>query len=61
MGQSWLNLITVLVKDGVDSDQAEQQLTRLLTFTPAAKRLLPRIMDSVLKTAENHLYSFSYF
>lgn len=39
MGQSWLNSITVRVKDGVDSDQAEQQLTRLLTLRHG-KRLL---------------------
>ncbi|VEB61658.1 ABC transporter [Salmonella enterica subsp. enterica] len=58
MGQSWLNSITVRVKDGVDSDQAEQQLTRLLTLRHGKKDFFTWNMDSVLKTAEkNHLYS----
>lgn len=43
MGQSWLNSITVRVKDGVDSDQAEQQLTRLLTLRHGKKTSSPGI------------------
>lgn len=37
MGQSWLNSITVRVKDGFDSARAEQQLTRLLTLRHGKK------------------------
>lgn len=36
MGQSWLNSITVRVKEGFDSAEAEQQLTRF-TFTAPRK------------------------
>ncbi len=60
MGQSWLNSITVRVKDGVDSDQAEQQLTRLLTLRHG-KKTSSRNMDSVLKTAEKTTYTLQLF
>ncbi len=37
MGQSWLNSITVRVKEGFDSAEAEQQLTRLLSLRHGKK------------------------
>ncbi|EAU8536165.1 TPA: macrolide ABC transporter ATP-binding protein/permease [Salmonella enterica subsp. enterica serovar Potsdam] len=61
MGQSWLNSITVRVKDGVDSDQAEQQLTRLLTLRHGKKDFFTWNMDSVLKTAEKTTYTLQLF
>lgn len=48
------------MKDGVDSDQAEQRLTRLLTLRHG-KDFFTRNMDSVLKTAEKPPILFSYF
>ena len=41
MGQSWLNSITVRVKEGYDSAQAEQQLERLLTLRHGKKDFSP--------------------
>ncbi|ECG8257207.1 macrolide ABC transporter ATP-binding protein/permease MacB [Salmonella bongori] len=61
MGQSWLNSITVRVKDGVNSDQAEQQLTRLLTLRHGKKDFFTWNMDSVLKTAEKTTYTLQLF
>ncbi|SFT53843.1 macrolide transport system ATP-binding/permease protein [Kosakonia arachidis] len=52
MGQSWLNSITVRVKDGYSSEQAEQQLTRLLNLRHGKKDFFVWNMDGVLKTAE---------
>lgn len=61
MGQSWLNSITVRVKDGVNSDLAEQQLTRLLTLRHGKKDFFTWNMDSVLKTAEKTTYTLQLF
>ncbi|EBO9743133.1 macrolide ABC transporter ATP-binding protein/permease [Salmonella enterica] len=61
MGQSWLNSITVRVKDGVNSNQAEQQLTRLLTLRHGKKDFFTWNMDSVLKTAEKTTYTLQLF
>ncbi len=41
MGQSWLNSITVRVKEGFDSAEAEQQLTRLLSLRTERRISLP--------------------
>ncbi|WP_411898671.1 ABC transporter permease, partial [Salmonella enterica] len=61
MGQAWLNSITVRVKDGVDSDQAEQQLTRLLTLRAGKKDFFTSNMDRLLKKAEKTTYTDQLF
>ncbi len=50
MGQSWLNSITVRVKEGFDSAEAEQQLTRLPSLRHGKKDFFTWNMDGVLKT-----------
>ena len=61
MGQSWLNSITVRVKDGYDSAQAEEQLTRLLTLRHGKKDFFTWNMDGVLKTAEKTTRTLQMF
>ncbi len=46
MGQSWLNSITVRVKEGYDSAMAEQQLERLLTLRHGKKDFFTWNMDA---------------
>ncbi|MDQ2229199.1 macrolide ABC transporter ATP-binding protein/permease MacB [Citrobacter portucalensis] len=61
MGQSWLNSITVRVKEGFDSAQAEQQLTRLLTLRHGKKDFFTWNMDGILKTAEKTTRTLQLF
>lgn len=61
MGQSWLNSITVRVKEGYDSSFAEQQLTRLLSLRHGKKDFFVWNMDSVLKTAERTTHTLQLF
>ena len=61
MGQSWLNSITVRVKEGYDSALAEQQLTRLLTLRHGKKDVFTMNMDSILKTAERTTHTLQLF
>ncbi|KNC92819.1 macrolide ABC transporter ATP-binding protein/permease MacB [Trabulsiella odontotermitis] len=61
VGQSWLNSITVRVKEGYDSALAEQQLTRLLTLRHGKKDFFTWNMDSVLKTAERTTHTLQLF
>jgi ABC-type antimicrobial peptide transport system, ATPase component len=61
MGQSWLNSITVRVKEGYDSALAEQQLTRLLTLRHGKKDFFAWNMDSLLKTAERTTHTLQLF
>ncbi|MGL4723642.1 MAG: macrolide ABC transporter ATP-binding protein/permease MacB [Scandinavium sp.] len=61
MGQSWLNSITVRVKDGHDSALAEQQLTRLLSLRHGKKDFFAWNMDSLLKTAERTTHTLQLF
>lgn len=61
MGQSWLNSITVRVKEGYDSSFAEQQLTRLLNLRHGKKDFFVWNMDSVLKTAERTTHTLQLF
>ncbi|ELZ9928332.1 macrolide ABC transporter ATP-binding protein/permease MacB [Cronobacter malonaticus] len=61
MGQSWLNSITVRVKEGYDSGEAEQQLMRLLTLRHGKKDFFTWNMDSVLKTAEKTTRTLQLF
>ncbi|EKY3120074.1 macrolide ABC transporter ATP-binding protein/permease MacB [Cronobacter turicensis] len=61
MGQSWLNSITVRVKEGYDSGEAEQQLTRLLSLRHGKKDFFTWNMDGVLKTAEKTTRTLQLF
>lgn len=61
MGQSWLNSITVRVKEGYDSTLAEQQLSRLLSLRHGKKDVFTWNMDSILKTAERTTHTLQLF
>ncbi|ROP58998.1 macrolide transport system ATP-binding/permease protein [Enterobacter sp. BIGb0383] len=61
MGQSWLNSITVRVKEGYESAVAEEQLTRLLTLRHGKKDFFTWNMDGVLKTAEKTTRTLQMF
>ena len=61
MGQSWLNSITVRVKEGYDSALAEQQLARLLTLRHGKKDFFTWNMDGLLKTAEKTTRTLQLF
>ena len=61
LGQSWLNSITVRVNEGYSSEQAEQQLTRLLSLRHGKKDFFTWNMDGVLKTAEKTTRTLQLF
>ena len=61
MGQSWLNSITVRVKDGYPSAEAEQQITRLLTLRHGKQDFFTWNMDGILKTAEKTTRTLQLF
>ncbi|XXD10488.1 macrolide ABC transporter ATP-binding protein/permease MacB [Klebsiella sp. R445] len=61
MGQSWLNSITVRVREGYDSATAEQQLLRLLELRHGKKDVFTWNMDSILKTAERTTHTLQLF
>lgn len=61
MGQSWLNSITVRVQDGYNSQEAEQQLTRLMTLRHGKKDFFTWNMDGFLQTAERTTRTLQLF
>lgn len=61
MGQSWLNSITVRVKEGYDSALAGQQIERFLTLRHGKKDFFTWNMDGVLKTAEKTTRTLQLF
>ncbi|ALR76179.1 macrolide ABC transporter ATP-binding protein/permease MacB [[Enterobacter] lignolyticus] len=61
IGQSWLNSITVRVKEGYDSTLAEQHLARLLNLRHGKKDIFTWNMDSILKTAERTTHTLQLF
>jgi len=61
MGQHWLNNITVRVKDGYDSAEAEKQLNRLLTLRHGQQDFFTYNMDGLLKTAEKTTRTLQLF
>ncbi|MBS0847766.1 macrolide ABC transporter ATP-binding protein/permease MacB [Citrobacter sp. JGM124] len=61
MGQNWLNSITVRVKDGYDSHEAEQQLSRLLNLRHGQQDFFTYNMDGLLKTAEKTTRTLQMF
>ena len=54
MGNNYFDSITVRIRDGYDSKEAEQQLSRLLTLRHGKKDFFTYNMDSLVQTAENH-------
>ncbi|WP_395489284.1 macrolide ABC transporter ATP-binding protein/permease MacB [Cedecea davisae] len=61
MGQSWLNSVTVRVKEGYSSHEAEQQLNRLLLLRHGKKDFFTYNMDGLLKTAEKTTRTLQMF
>lgn len=61
LGQRWLNSITVRVKEGYDSHQAEQQLNRLLNLRHGQQDFFTYNMDGLLKTAEKTTRTLQMF
>lgn len=61
MGQSWLNSITVRVKEGYNSQEAEQQLTRLMALRHGKKDFFTWNMDGFLQTAERTTRTLQLF
>ncbi|TSJ58079.1 macrolide ABC transporter ATP-binding protein/permease MacB [Atlantibacter subterranea] len=61
MGQSWLNSITVRVKEGYNSQEAEQQLTRLMSLRHGKKDFFTWNMDGFLQTAERTTRTLQLF
>ena len=57
MGQSWLNSITVRVKEGYDSALAEQQLERLLTLRHGKKDFFTEYGRPLENGGKDHTYS----
>ncbi len=52
MGNDYFDSITVRIRDGYNSQEAEQQLTRLLTLRHGKKDFFTYNMDSLVQTAE---------
>jgi len=61
MGQRWLNSITVRVKEGYASHEAEQQLNRLLNLRHGQQDFFTYNMDGLLKTAEKTTRTLQMF
>jgi len=61
MGQRWLNSITVRVKDGYNSQDAEKQLSRLLNLRHGQQDFFTYNMDGLLKTAEKTTRTLQMF
>ncbi|MBW7984896.1 macrolide ABC transporter ATP-binding protein/permease MacB [Enterobacillus tribolii] len=61
MGQRWLNGITVKLRDGYQSAEAEQQINRLLTLRHGKKDFFTYNMDSLLKTMERTTRTMQLF
>lgn len=61
LGQQWMNSITVRVKDGYDSQSAEQQLSRLLLLRHGQQDFFTYNMDGLLKTAEKTTQTLQLF
>lgn len=61
MGRSWLDSITVRVKDGYDSALAEEQIVSLLTLFHGKKNFFTHNIDGLLKTAEQTAHTLQIF
>ncbi|BEO60611.1 macrolide export ATP-binding/permease protein MacB [Serratia marcescens] len=61
MGNSYFDSITVRIRDGYDSREAEQQLSRLLTLRHGKKDFFTYNMDSLVQTAEKTTRTLQLF
>ncbi|WP_145588198.1 macrolide ABC transporter ATP-binding protein/permease MacB [Yersinia aldovae] len=61
MGRSYFDSITVRIKEGYSSKEAEQQLIRLLTMRHGKKDIFTYNMDSLLQTAEKTTRTMQLF
>ena len=61
MGNAYFDSITVRIRDGNNSQEAEQQLTRLLTLLHGKKDVFTYNMDSLVQTAEKTTRTLQLF
>ncbi|AJK24593.1 macrolide ABC transporter ATP-binding protein/permease MacB [Yersinia pestis] len=61
MGRSYFDSITIRIKEGYSSKEAEQQLVRLLTLRHGKKDIFTYNMDSLLQTAEKTTQTMQLF
>ena len=61
MGNNYFDSITVRIRDGYDSKEAEQQLSRLLTLRHGKKDFFTYNMDSSVQTAEKTTRTLQLF
>ncbi len=61
MGNNYFDSITVRIRDGYDSKEAEQQLSRLLALRHGKKDFFTYNMDSLVQTAEKTTRTLQLF
>lgn len=61
MGNDYFDSITVRIREGYNSQEAEQQLTRLLTLRHGKKDFFTYNMDSLVQTAEKTTRTLQLF
>ncbi|CAI0806035.1 macrolide ABC transporter ATP-binding protein/permease MacB [Serratia liquefaciens] len=61
MGNAYFDSITVRIRDGYNSQEAEQQLMRLLTLLHGKKDVFTYNMDSLVQTAEKTTRTLQLF
>lgn len=61
MGNDYFDSLTVRIRDGYNSQEAEQQLTRLLTLRHGKKDFFTYNMDSLVQTAEKTTRTLQLF
>jgi len=61
MGNAYFDSITVRIREGYNSQEAEQQLTRLLTLLHGKKDVFTYNMDSLVQTAEKTTRTLQLF
>ncbi|WP_301210452.1 macrolide ABC transporter ATP-binding protein/permease MacB [Yersinia sp. 22-579] len=61
MGRSYFDSITIRIKEGYSSKEAEQQLVRLLTMRHGKKDIFTYNMNSLLQTAEKTTRTMQLF
>ncbi|HBK4767849.1 TPA: macrolide ABC transporter ATP-binding protein/permease MacB [Serratia liquefaciens] len=61
MGNAYFDSMTVRIRDGYNSQEAEQQLTRLLTLLHGKKDVFTYNMDSLVQTAEKTTRTLQLF
>ncbi len=61
MGNAYFDSITVRIREGYNSQEADQQLTRLLTLRHGKKDIFTYNMDSLVQTAEKTTRTLQLF